>query len=74
MAKKKERFPLQKVTVKLFEGDFQEMAGLYPKTGANKIIRELIHRHIAVAKEMAQKQVGALAQLDIDLSDVEDSQ
>lgn len=74
MARKKERFDLKKVTVKLFEGDFEAMQDLYPKSGANKIIREMIHRHIAVCKELAQKNQGALAQLDIDISDDEVSQ
>lgn len=73
MAKRKERFPLVKVTIKLFEGDFREIGDLYPKTGANKIIREIIHRHIAVCKEKAQQSLAALEDIpiDIEISDEE---
>lgn len=71
MPARKERFPLQKVTVKLFEGDFRELGDLYPKSGANRIIREMVHRHIAVVKERAQQAVAALPveEIDVQLDD-----
>lgn len=69
MPARKERLPLQKHTLNLFEGDFIELGGLYPRSGAIKIIREMVHRHIAVCKEKAQRDSGALASLDIQLAD-----
>jgi len=71
MPARKERFDLQKVTIKLFDGDFRELGDLYPKSGANRIIREMVHRHIAVVKERAQQAVASLPaeEITVELDD-----
>jgi hypothetical protein len=71
MPRRKERFDLEKVTVKLFHGDFAKLRELYPKHGANFIIRELIHRHIGIALEAGQRATQNLPSINIDLNDLE---
>lgn len=41
---------LQKVTMNLFKGDYEELQSLYPDLGAGPVIREIIHNFLARAK------------------------
>lgn len=45
MAKRDPR-PLEKVAVRLFMGDKDELQRLYPKAGYNMAIREIVHQHV----------------------------
>jgi hypothetical protein len=49
--RRKEDFPIQKVTLNLYHGDFEELRALHPRVGAAKVIRELVHAHIARVKD-----------------------
>jgi len=44
--KRREDFPLMKVTLNLYDGDFQKLQALYPRLGASKVIRVLVHHHL----------------------------
>ena len=44
--KRREDFPLMKVTLNLYDGDFQRLQALYPRIGASKVIRTLVHSHL----------------------------
>jgi len=44
--KRKEEFPLQKVTLNLFDGDMSKLQELYPIIGGSKVIRLLVRAHI----------------------------
>jgi len=44
--KRREDFPLMKVTLNLYDGDFQKLQALYPRIGASKVIRVLVHSHL----------------------------
>lgn len=46
MAKRKEERPIKKVTLNLYDGDFERLAELYPRMGAGKVIRLLVDSHI----------------------------
>lgn len=46
MAKRKSDYPMQKVTLNLYEGDMDRLMTLYPKFGAGRIIRELVRAHL----------------------------
>lgn len=43
---KREKTPLHKVTLNLYEGDFEELQNLHPELGGGKVIRELVHAHV----------------------------
>lgn len=43
---RKSRKPLQKVTVNLYEGDFAELAALYPQIGPSTALREILRKHL----------------------------
>jgi hypothetical protein len=44
--RRKEAYPLEKVTLNLREGDFDRLQILHGRLGAGKVIRELVIRHI----------------------------
>jgi hypothetical protein len=55
--KRREDFPLMKVTLNLYDGDFQQLQSLYPRLGASKVIRVLVHSHL---KEIHSKAVNRI--------------
>jgi len=59
MTRRKERLPLEVVTVKLFQGEYSQLLTLYPKVGASKVIRELVHNHLKQINEAAAASVPA---------------
>lgn len=65
--RKKEDHPIQKVTLNLYEGDFQRLATLFPKAGASKIIRTLVRKFIVQVEESHQQSV---APIPIEIEDV----
>lgn len=44
--RRKEDHPLQKVTLNLFEGDFERLQTLYDRLGAGKVVRTLVRSHL----------------------------
>jgi hypothetical protein len=44
--KRNEKAPVEKMTVRLYNGDYRRLAELHPNLGANKVIRELVRQHI----------------------------
>ena len=52
MAVRKESYPLEKITLKLRQGDFKWLQDMHPNLGAAKVVRELIivHRKRVEAK------------------------
>lgn len=54
--RRQEREPLARHSIKLFAGDFEYLQDLYPRLGAGKVIRELVRKHISVAKEAAAQK------------------
>jgi hypothetical protein len=49
--RRKEDYPLQKVTLNLRDGDFEYLRDLHGKVGAGKIIRNLVIKHIKTVQE-----------------------
>jgi len=44
--KRNETSPVEKMTVRLYSGDYRRLGELHPHLGANKVIRELVRQHI----------------------------
>lgn len=59
---------LEKVTIRLYDGDFARLKDFYPKANPNLIIRTLVHRHIKTLEERenASSQVN-LPDISIDV-------
>jgi ribonuclease PH len=64
--RRKEDRPLQKVTLNLFAGDYNQMQALYPRAGAGKIIRELVRRHLRDNESRHNRPASDLA-IDLDV-------
>lgn len=64
MARRKKDFPLQKVTLNLYEGEFDRLQELAPELGASHIVRELVHAHILRVESVKAKP----PRVDLDLS------
>lgn len=47
----KEEFPLQKVTLHLYKGDFARLRELEPDLGASKLVRLLVREYINDQRE-----------------------
>jgi hypothetical protein len=48
---------LEKVTVRLFEGDFGRLQDYYPVSGANDALRKILHGHLRRLDErLSQKE------------------
>ncbi len=59
--RRKEDFPLQKVTLVLYDGDFARLRDLHPRLGASKVVRTLVRKHIQEVEHRANKEtVGAV--------------
>ena len=57
--RRKENYPLQKVTLNLREGDFDRLRTLHGRLGAGKVIRELVMGHIKRVEEAVAQKIGA---------------
>lgn len=51
--KRREREPLEKVCINLFEGDMNALQELHPRVGAGRAIRELVRSHILLVRQKA---------------------
>lgn len=49
---------LEKVTIRLHEGDKEILQDFYPKIGYNKAIRHIIHKHCKTLEEIAQRKAN----------------
>jgi hypothetical protein len=57
--RRKEDYPLEKVTLNLRDGDFDRLRELHGRLGAGKVIRGLVMGHIKrVEEKMAQQRVS----------------
>jgi len=56
--RRKETYPLQKVTLNLREGDFDRLRVLHGRLGAGKVIRELVMGHIKRVEEAVAQKVS----------------
>ena len=63
MARSSEDIPLVITTIRIFKGDLQELQRLYPRSGASKIIRNLIRNHLKKVKERAQERIANMEEL-----------
>ena len=66
MAKRKEDYPLEKVTLNLREGDWDWLKAMHGRLGASKVIRELVIGHRKRSEELAAQRIP---QLELDLGD-----
>lgn len=49
-------FPVRPYTLKLYDGEPQELSSYYPRSvGASMIIRELVHQHLIMLRESASR-------------------
>lgn len=55
MAKRSEELPIEKVTIRLYEGDSARLQRLYPKVGASKVIRHLVRHHLRGVDERTEQ-------------------
>lgn len=66
---------LIKKTIRLNAGDTEELDSYYPTLGYNKVIRELVHRHLVRLRERTNRRLGAVSSADIpDKIEVEDDE
>lgn len=47
---------LEKVTIRLFNGDKDDIMAFYPKLGYNKAIRILVRKHVRALKELESQR------------------
>ena len=59
--RRKEAYPLEKVTLNLREGDFGRLQVLHGRLGAGKVIRELVIGHIKRVEEHVAQAVPSHA-------------
>lgn len=65
--RRKEDFPLQKVTLSLYDGDWDYIRSLYSQIGASRVIRKLV-RNFREKVEKGAKQ-GVIT-VDVDSIDL----
>jgi hypothetical protein len=54
--RRKEDYPIEKVTLNLRHGDFERLRVLHGRIGAGKVVRELVIKHLKrVDEHVAQK-------------------
>jgi hypothetical protein len=69
----REKENLEKVTVRLYIGDKEELNSFYPQLGYNKVVRKLITDHLKKLRERVnQKRSETNDDDDIDLSSIAD--
>jgi hypothetical protein len=70
MGKRKEDFPLEKVTINLFEGDVARFNQLFPRLRVSKFLRETLRRTLRKIENEAQRAPQPVVE-DIDLEGIE---
>lgn len=63
--KRRARLPLKKVTLNVFEEDWEKLGVFHPTLGPSNVVRELIHSHV-LRIEQRQAQVGTLSEAELD--------
>lgn len=59
--------PLQRCTLNLFAGDFQELTDLYPDVTASVVVRKLVRDHIRKTKERSNAIARSVTtEIDLD--------
>ncbi len=66
---KKDKAPMEKVTIRLFEGDKETLSELFPNLSYNQVIRVMVRNLIKkTASRAAGNEPTAHVQLDVDFS------
>lgn len=60
MTRRREPHPLQKVTLNLFEGDWDQLTHMHGHMEASRAVRRLVRKHIEMVQLRANKQKKAL--------------
>jgi hypothetical protein len=63
--RRKENYPLQKVTLNLRAGDFERLRNLHGRLGAGKVVRELVMGHIKRVEEAVGQKISLTDQLEM---------
>lgn len=58
--RRKEAYPLEKVTLNLRKGDFAKLQVMHGRLGAGKVIRELTIGHIKRVEDEVEKRLGSI--------------
>lgn len=67
MARRKEVEDLVRVTLNLYETDYQQMLALHPNIGAAKAIRQLVRNYLARVAESKLRRMETLeTEIDFD--------
>lgn len=67
MPRKKELEPLLEVKIRLYASDYERLKLLYPQAGPARVIRAIVHTH--VAKIVAQTPASAEPELDFEIEE-----
>ena len=70
MTVRKEEYPLEKITLKLREGDFKWLQDMFPQIGAAKAVRTLIITYRKGVEDKAQKRQPSPSELKLNLEEV----
>jgi len=60
--RRKEPYPLEKITLNLREGDFEQLRSLHGRMGAGKIVRDMVIAHLKRVEEHMLQTRGELDQ------------
>jgi len=67
VARRKEDLPIKKVTLNLFDDDWEKLQIWHPELGASKVVREIIHAYVKANEErFNQKASGVKLQVNIE--------
>lgn len=58
--RRKEAYPLEKVTLNLRKGDFAKLQVMHGRLGAGKVIRELTIGHIKRVEDRVEQRLGSV--------------
>lgn len=71
--RRKEDYPLEKVTLNLRKGDFAKLQVMHGRLGAGKVIRELTIGHIERVEAKVEEKLGSVESpsiIPIDLENI----
>lgn len=71
--RRKEDYPLEKVTLNLRKGDFAKLQVMHGRLGAGKVIRELTIGHIKRVEDKVEEKLGSVESpsiIPIDLENI----
>lgn len=69
MARRKEDMPIKKVTLNLFDEDWEKLQIWHPELGASKVVREIVHAYIRANEEkfnQTSKSTGTQLKVNIE--------